>query len=133
MARHRDASGWITGVVLAHLLVTLLHGRAHAIAAVALSTVSAAFIGIVIVAAPLAGLAMTRYTGTAGHWTIACSMTGAFVFGLVNHFVIESPDHVAHVTAAAAPLFATTAVLLGTLEIVSCMLALRTLRRRRLA
>lgn len=133
MARHRDASGWITGVVLAHLLVALLHERAHAIAAVAPSTVSAAFIGIVIVAAPLAGLAMTRYTGTAGHWTIACSMTGAFVFGLVNHFVIESPGYVAHVTAAAAPLFATTAVLLGTLKIVSCMLALRTLRRRRLA
>jgi hypothetical protein len=132
MATNRGAGGWLTGVVLAHLLVTLLHGRAHAIAAVALSAMSAAFIGIVIVAAPLAGLAMTRYTATAGHWTIACSLTGAFVFGLVNHFVIESPDHVAHVTAAAAPLFATTAVLLGTLEIVSCMLALRALRRRRL-
>jgi hypothetical protein len=121
MATNRGAGGWLTGVVLAHLLVTLLHGRAHAIAAVALSAMSAAFIGIVIVAAPLAGLAMTRYTATAGHWTIACSLTGAFMFGLVNHFVIESPDHVAHVTAAAAPLFATTAVLLGTLEIVSCV------------
>ncbi len=96
METHRGAGGWLAVVILAHLLVTLLHGRAHAIAAVPLSTVSAAFIGIVIVAAPLAGLAMTRYTGTAGQWTIACSMTGAFVFGLVNHFVIESPDHVAH-------------------------------------
>jgi hypothetical protein len=47
--------------------------------------------------------------------------TDGSVFGLVNHFVIDSPDHVAHVTAAAAPLFATTAVLLGTLEIVSCV------------
>lgn len=133
MATHRDASGWLTGVVLAHLLVTLLHGRAHAIAAVTLSPAPAAFIGIVIVAAPLAGLAMTRYTGTAGHWTIACSLMGAFVFGLVNHFIFESPDHVAHVTAAAAPFFATTAVLLGALEIVSCMLAVLALRRRRLA
>jgi hypothetical protein len=133
METHRGAGGWLTVVVLAHALVTLLHGRAHAIATVAPSTVSGAFIGIVIVAAPLAGLAMTRYTGTAGHWTIACSLTGAFVFGLVNHFVIESPDHVAHVPAAAAPLFSTTAVLLAMLEAVSCVLALRALRRRQLA
>lgn len=127
------AGGSLSVVVLAHLSVTLLHGRAHAIAAVPLSSVSAAFIGIVIVAAPLAGVAMTRYTRTAGHWMLACSMTGAFVFGLVNHFVIESPDHVAHVTTAAAPLFATTAVLLLMLEAVSCMLALRALGRRQRA
>ena len=55
MVPHRDAGGWLTGVVLAHSFVTLPHGRAHAMAAVALSTLSAALIGIVVVAAPLVG------------------------------------------------------------------------------
>ena len=64
METHRGAGGWLTGVVLVHLPVTLLHGRAHAIAAVALSTVSAAFIGIVIAAAPM--WSIERVDGASG-------------------------------------------------------------------
>ena len=40
-------------------------------------------------------------------------MAGSLVFGLVNHFVFVSPDHVAHVDPQWRPLFATTAVLLA--------------------
>jgi hypothetical protein len=39
-------------------------------------------------------------------------MAGALVFGIVNHFVISSPDHVNHVAAQWRMLFASTAVLL---------------------
>jgi hypothetical protein len=56
MATHRAAGGWLTGIVLAHLLVTLFHGRAQAIAAVVVPTASAAFIRLVIVAAHVAGM-----------------------------------------------------------------------------
>jgi hypothetical protein len=55
MAPHRDAGGWLTGVVLPQSFVTLPHGRAHAMAAVARSTLSAVLIGIAVVAAPLVG------------------------------------------------------------------------------
>jgi hypothetical protein len=43
-------------------------------------------------------------------------MAGSLVFGVVNHFVIVSPDHVSHVPAEWSTLFTVTAVLLAVLE-----------------
>ena len=39
-------------------------------------------------------------------------MSGALVFGLINHFFIDGLDHVAHVAAEWRPLFSVTAALL---------------------
>jgi uncharacterized membrane protein YcjF (UPF0283 family) len=55
---------------------------------------------------------LARSRPRAGGWLVASTMAGALVFGIVNHFVISSPDHVNHVAAQWRMLFASTAVLL---------------------
>jgi hypothetical protein len=55
------------------------------------------------------------------------------LFGLVNHFVVASPDHVAHVDRQWRDLFTTTAVLLTVSEALGTVLAIRFVRERQLA
>jgi uncharacterized membrane protein YbjE (DUF340 family) len=55
---------------------------------------------------------------------IAVTMTGALVFGLVNHFVIPGPDHVAHVVASSRGWFETTAALLVITEAAGAWLGM---------
>jgi hypothetical protein len=102
----------LSAIVLVHFALNVAHGRAHDGAQVPLSTPAALFVYLVILAAPVAGLAIWRWRPRAGGWIVAASMCGALVFGLINHFIIQGPDHVGHVAAAWRPLFSTTAVLL---------------------
>jgi hypothetical protein len=53
-----------------------------------------------------------------GAWIVAASMSGALVFGLVNHFVIGGSDHVMHVAAEWRMLFGVTAALLVVSEAI---------------
>lgn len=122
---------WLTVIVLAHLLVAIVHGAAHARAHVALSRAATLFVVIVILAGPLIGLAVTWPAERLGGWMIALTMAGSLVFGLVNHFVLASPDHVAHVDPQWRLLFTTTAVLLAVTEAIGSGLALRLVRERR--
>ena len=55
-------------------------------------------------------------------------MSASFVFGVVNHFVRSSPDHVAHVAPSWQPVFAVTAVLLAVTEALGSGVALRIIR-----
>ena len=121
---------WLTAAVVAHLAVSFVHGFAHAQAKVPLSLVANLFVYIVILAGPLIGLALTWPTERIGSWVIAVTMAGALVFGLVNHFVLSSPDHVAHVDPQWRPLFTTTAVLLAVTEALAFGLAIRLVRER---
>jgi len=122
--RHNAAWSWLTAVVLAHLLVSFVHGAAHAQARVPLSPAANLFVYIVILAGPLIGLAVTWPSERIGSWLIAATMAASFVFGLVNHFVLDSPDHVAHVDPQWRSLFATTAVLLAVTEALAVGLAI---------
>jgi len=112
----RNTRPWLTAAVLAHLAVSIVHGTAHANAHVPLSTAANLFVFIVILAGPVVGLALTWRAERIGSWTIAITMAASLVFGLVNHFVLASPDHVAHVALQWRPLFTTTAVLLAITE-----------------
>ena len=121
---------WLTTAVLAHLAVSFVHGAAHASANVPLSLAANLFVYIVILAGPLIGLVLTWPAERIGSWVIAVTMAGALVFGLVNHFVLSSPDHVAHVDPQWRPLFTTTAVLLAVTEALALGLAIRLARAR---
>jgi hypothetical protein len=88
-------------IVVAHLAVSLIHGAAHAGAAVPLSALQNAFVWIVIFAGPLVALWLIWTGRRFGPELLALTMGGSLVFGIVNHFVIESPDHVAHITSEA--------------------------------
>ena len=74
------------------------------------------FVFIVILAGPLVGLALTWRAARLGSWLIALTMAGSLAFGVVNHFLLASPDHVAQVDAAWRPLFAATAIALALTE-----------------
>jgi ABC-type xylose transport system permease subunit len=131
MRNRRSVLAWLTATVLAHLVVSMVHGVAHTQANVPLSLAANLFVYIVILAGPLIGLALTWWTPRLGGWLIALSMAGSLVFGLVNHFVLTSPDHVAHVDPQWRSLFATTAVLLAVTEALGVVLAAKFLARER--
>ena len=122
---------WLAGIVLAHLLISVVHGSAHTNAHVALSPAGNVFVFAVILAGPLVGLGLLWPSRRTGAALIAVTMAGALIFGVVNHFVLSSPDHVAHVDPQWRPLFVTTAVLLAATEAWGSVLAIQTLRRGR--
>ena len=122
---------WLVAAVLAHLVVSVVHGVAHAQAHVPLSLASNLFVFIVILAGPLVGLALTWPAERIGSWLVALTMAGALVFGFINHFALDSPDQVTHVDPQWRPLFATTAVLLAMTEVLAGGLAIRLARQRR--
>jgi hypothetical protein len=120
----RRTRDWaLAAVVLVHLAISLVHGRAHAGAQVFLPLAGALFVYIVILAGPLAGLAVSRWRPRTGAWIVALSFSGALLFGLVNHFIIAGPDHVAHVAAEWRTLFGATAALLVASESVGAATA----------
>jgi hypothetical protein len=123
---------WLAVIVLAHLVISIIHGIAHAKAQVPLSPAANVFVFAVIVAGPLIGLALTWPTPKVGNWLIAFSMAAALVFGVVNHFVLSSPDHIAHIDTEWRPLFTTTAVLLVISETMGSGMAVRSMWPRRL-
>jgi hypothetical protein len=122
----------MAALVLVHLVITILHGTAQAKANVPLSPAANVFVFAVIVAGPLIGLGLTWPAQRIGTWLIAFTMAGALIFGLVNHFVLVSPDHVAHVDPQWRPLFTTTAVGLVLTEALCSGLAVRSVWARRL-
>ena len=122
---------WLIAAVLVHLLISFVHGLAHANAQVPLSRASNLFVFIVILAGPLIGLALAWPAERLGAWLIGVTMAGSLVFGLVNHFGLPGPDHVAHVDPRWRLLFATTAALLAITEALGSSLAIRVIRERR--
>src|SRR5205809_3782335 len=126
MRRHNTGQRLITAIVLGHLVVNLVHGAAHSGAQIPMTLAANLFIWVVILAGPLAGLWLIRSRPVAGGWMIAATMAGSLVFGVVNHFVIVSPDHVSHVAAEWRTLFEVTAVLLAVLEAVGVVSGIRT-------
>jgi len=130
---NRQNSGawtWLIAIVLAHLLISFAHGMAHAQANVPLSLAANLFVYIVILAGPLAGLLLAWKARGIGSAVIALAMAGSLVFGLVNHFMLSSPDHVTHVDPQWRTLFTTTAVLLALTEALGAGLAIRVFRER---
>jgi hypothetical protein len=121
---------WVTIAVLAHLIVNVLHGQAHTRLGVGLSDWQNVYVLAVILVAPLVALALsfTRYA-RAGLWLLLASMLGSLIFGLCYHYIIISPDHVAHLPAGEARgLFRVTAVLLLITEAFGVVVAVRALR-----
>ena len=110
--------------VLAHLLISVIHGVAHANARVPLSAAANLFVFVVILAGPLVGLAVSWRAQRFGGLVVALTMAASLIFGVVNHFIVDSPDHVSHVVEQWRALFATTARLLTVTELLGFGLAL---------
>lgn len=121
----------LLSIVFVHLAVTLWHGAAHTMIPVPLTSLQTAFVGIVIVLLPLigAGLLWTRRR-LAAAWLITLSMLGSLLFGFVNHFVLDSPDHVSHVPQHAwRSMFVLSAVLVAITEAAGTALGFAAARK----
>jgi hypothetical protein len=120
----------LTAVVLVHFAINIVHGRAHTGARVPLSSAAALFVYLVILAGPLAGLGVWRWRPQLGGRIVAACMGGALLFGLINHFIIDGSDHVAHVAAEWRPLFGVTAGLLIVCEAAGVAIGIWSVRGR---
>jgi len=129
MRRTRPAPLLLAIVVLGHLVVSVVHGAAHSGARIPMTLAANLFIYIVILAGPLIGLGASRFRPVAGGWIIAGTMAGSLVFGIVNHFVMASPDHISHVAAEWRTLFTVTAVLLAAFEAAGVAIGVTAARR----
>jgi hypothetical protein len=112
----RTDTAWLAALVMAHLVVTVVHGVAHSGAHVPLTPAALAFVIVVIQLGPLVGLGLTFVRPPAGAAVVAASMAGALLFGVVNHFVLPGSDNVVRVHAEWRALFSSTAVLLALTE-----------------
>jgi hypothetical protein len=110
-------------VVLVHAALTLPHGMAHVAEQANLSAAASAFVAIVIVIAPLAALGLLlRRRHRLGGLLLLISMLGALLFGVVSHYVLPGPDHVAFVPAGSWQLmFQLTAGLLALSEAIGAL------------
>jgi ACR3 family arsenite efflux pump ArsB len=119
--------------VLAHLVVSIIHGRAHEGLAVGLSSWQNMYVLIVIVIAPLiAMLLIWTRLARAGLVLLVISMAGSLIFGVIYHYVVISPDHVSHLPPGDAQgLFRTTALLLVLTELFGVLVGFWELRESR--
>ncbi len=133
LKRRRNIVLLSTVAVLAHLVVSIIHGRAHEGLAVGLSSWQNMYVLIVIVIAPLiAMLLIWTRLARAGLVLLVISMAGSLIFGVIYHYVVISPDHVSHLPPGDAQgLFRTTALLLVLTELFGVVVGLWGLRESR--
>lgn len=121
-----------TIAVLAHLVVNLLHGRAHENLSVGLNTWQNIYVITVILISPLIAMVLlwTRYARL-GVLLLVISMGGSLIFGIVYHYIIVSPDHVSHLPPGDAQgVFRMTALLLIVTELFGVVVGLFGLRSK---
>lgn len=109
-----------TVIVIVHAVMAATHGIAHLVIPVTLSLFSTLFVAVVIGLAPFVAARMLwGRNAQVGAWLLFASMLAAFLFGVYNHFIALSPDHVAHVPDHdATPIFQATAYMIMVLEAI---------------
>ena len=121
-----------TAIAFIHAIANGLHGLAHVKIPIALSLIQGLFIGIVIFLVPiLAAILLWTKFSRLGIWLLLFSLAGSGFFGLYNHYMVISPDHVSQVPFAEwGLLFQVTAFLILIVDGFGCgfgVWALRTL------
>lgn len=121
--------------VIAHAVVVALHSTAHQILGVQASPLQMLFIvTVIIIAPPLAGVLLWKDFRWPGAMLLAASMAGSLIFGVYNHFVAHSPDHVSQVSSMSpagwAVVFQVTALLLSITEALGICAGVLIMERR---
>jgi len=113
------------GLVLIHLIISILHGRAHDGAMVTLNTFGYVYVIDVITLAPLAAAALlfTRKQRT-GALLLTLSMLGSLIFGFWYHFLSSTNDNVTQVHGAWHSTFLWTAIALAVIELSGTLVGL---------
>ncbi len=119
-----------TTIAIIHAIANGLHGLAHMEIPVSLSMLQSLFVGFVILLIPIiaAALLWTKLYRL-GSWLLLGSITGSLLFGIYNHFIVMSPDHVSQISFAGwGLLFQITAFLIVIVDGVSCGIGIWALR-----
>jgi hypothetical protein len=117
----------ITGLVLAHFAIVILHGAGHTRLRIDLTPLQMLYSVAVIVVAPLiaGGLLWTRFWRS-GAYLLSISMLGALAFGGYNHFLSVTNDNVAHMRHTGwGGVFLATSILLFVTESAGILLGFR--------
>jgi hypothetical protein len=86
---------YATAIVVAHLLVNTTHGLAHRELHVGLAPLDSIFVVVVVLILPLLAMGLLWTAAKRLGLLLLClSMLGSLLFGLYNHFLMISPDHV---------------------------------------
>jgi hypothetical protein len=106
-------------LILVHLVISIVHGRAHQGATVALTTFGYVYVVIVITVAPLvAGALLFSRKQKVGALLLALSMLGSLAFGVWYHFLSAGSDNIAEVPGGWHSTFLWTAIALALLEFI---------------
>jgi hypothetical protein len=125
----------IAALAAVHLAVTLWHSGAHSELAIGLPPLKLAYAYAVIVIAPPIGAALlwTRFARL-GLWIFFLAMVGSLLFAIYHHYILVSPDNIAHLpegTPEAHARFVNSAGLSALLELGSALYAAFALGRAR--
>ena len=125
----------IAALAAVHLLVTLWHAGAHSELQIGLPPLKLAYVYVVIVIAPpvAAALLWTRFARL-GLWVFFLSMVGSLLFAIYHHYILVSPDNIAHLPEGADEAharFVNSAGLSALLELGSALYAAFALGRAR--
>ncbi|HEX8492108.1 MAG TPA: hypothetical protein VF658_04645 [Pyrinomonadaceae bacterium] len=121
--------------IIAHVAILSFHSAAHLILGVQASTLQNIFIvAVIIIAPPLSGVLLWKNLSKPGAALLACSMAGSLIFGVYNHYVGISPDHVSQVAlmspASWSVIFRITALFLALTEVLGTIAGIWILKRR---
>lgn len=144
MVQSKTISGWKIPivryailVVLAHIIITGLHGIAHQQAGVSISDFQSAYVFLVTLAAPIAAAVMLFLNKPkiqrCGAWLLLVSMLGSLLFGLVYHVLLPGSDNIFTVIMHeplldGAVFFTSTAILLVIVDAVGSWVGARATR-----
>ena len=125
----------VTLFVVIHHAIAAIHGGAHTDLQILLSPAQNGFVYIGIIALPLIAviLVWTRFA-TTGLVVLLISMAGALVFDIYHHYILVSPDNIAHLPHGPAHhhhQFIWTAHALAVLQAIGVVLAAYLLQRAR--
>ena len=107
-------------IVAIHTIVAFIHSQAHRQIDVALSNFQSTYALVVIVIAPAVAAAIIwRGHPRRGGGVLVLSLLASLIFGVVNHFTIDSPDQLAHISNDGwGKIFIVTAYALAITELV---------------
>ena len=118
-------------VILIHLLVVAVHGRAHRILLISLTPNQDIFVLVAFLLGPLvAALLLISRAPRTGAWLLLLSMAASLAFGAYYHFLAMGPDNIRSVSSGGwGGVFQASAVLLFLFEALGIGVGIALLRK----
>ena len=87
-------AGYVTAIVVAHMLLSIAHGLAHLELHVGLVRPDVIFVILVVLLLPLVAMGLVwTAEKRLGLILLSLSMSASLLFGVYHHFMVLSPDH----------------------------------------